>query len=158
GGVSRSEVSNYHYEVTVPRRRSLLSVARIESRAEGREFRDEQVVTDTDVRVESITFLEKLYIDLIHVHVQSNRKGFKNAPTITSSRAQIEGVHLLNVTATIHLNREVLEKCANSTEFSAAVGKHKMPSKTLNNGALLSTIVEKIDLSGTDGGNIKQFP
>src|SRR5689334_9467158 len=52
GGVSRSVVSNYNYEVTVPRRRSLLSVAHIESRSEGREYGDEEVVTDTDVRIE----------------------------------------------------------------------------------------------------------
>lgn len=157
GGVSRSEVSNYDYEVTVPRRRSLLSVARIESRAEGREYEREEVVTDTDVRIESITFLEKLYIDLIHVHVQSVRKGFQNAPTITSSRGQIEGVHLGRAIATIHINRHVLDKCAHTDEFSAAVNDHKLPFKKLDKGGLLSTIVEKIVLSNNDGGRIKQF-
>jgi hypothetical protein len=157
GGVSRSEVTNYNYEVTVPKRRSLFSVARIESRAEGRETGRERFVTDTEVRIESITFLEKLYIDLIHVHVQAERDGLKNSPQIASSRSQIEGVHLGKTTATIHLNRKVLGKCATTREFSAAVGEHNLPYKELDQGAILSTIVERIDLSDNDHGNIHQF-
>ena len=36
GGVSKSQVSDYHFEVSYPRRRSLLTVHRIETMAAGR--------------------------------------------------------------------------------------------------------------------------
>lgn len=158
GGVSRSQVTNYNYEVTVPRRRSLLSVAHIESKSEGRELGDERFVTDTEVRIESITFLEKLYIDLIQVHVQAFRGGLDNAPQITSSTSRIEGVHLGKTTATIHLDHDALRRCGTSTDFSDFLDERERRPHILNNGALLSTIVREIELSDDGGGAIHRCP
>ena len=117
GGLSKSHASNFCFNVDHPRRRSLLSVRKIESTAAGRDL-GSRFETETETEIESIGFVEKLRIDLIKVHVLSTRDENKEAPTVTSKGNKIEGVHLGAVEAKITLDEEPLSAAGSMDQLA----------------------------------------
>src|SRR5260370_10871658 len=117
GGLSQSHVSHYHFEVSFPRRRTLLSVHRIETTAVGR-MAGNRIETETEARIESISVVDKLHIDLVQVHVLATRETISGVPKTSSKGNKIEGLHLGNVTAIVVLDDEPLGHCGTAEEFA----------------------------------------
>ena len=126
GGVSKSQVSNYCFQVDQPRKRSLLSVRRIETTAEGRD-RGDKYVTEVEVDIDSLAVVEKLHIELIKVHLLSTRDAGNEEPSVSTKGNQIEGVRLGAVTAKITLDEEPL--CAAGTKERLGEFYRNQPAK-----------------------------
>jgi hypothetical protein len=118
GGVSKSQVLNYFHEVDNPRRRSLLSVRRIETSAVGREA-GSQFDTEVDVEVESIEVVDKLHIGFIKAHILSTRQEDSKAPAISAKGTKIEAVRLGAVEAKIVLDEDPLQSGGNMEQLAA---------------------------------------
>jgi len=116
GGLSTSKVNNYCYQVSHPRRRTLLSVHRIETMARGKQKGD-VLETETEAEIESIDVLEKVHIDLVHVHVLATRKSLDDDAVITTKGLNIQGVHLGPVEVRVTLkDEEVFCCCGNARQ------------------------------------------
>jgi hypothetical protein len=108
GGVSKSQVSNFCYNVEQPRRRCLVSVLRIETTAEGKQtgsaFR-----TEADAEIESITFVDKLHIGLVKANLISVRDESEKPPQIGTNGNKIEAMSLGAVQVNVVLDEEPLK-------------------------------------------------
>jgi hypothetical protein len=112
GGVSKSQVSHFCYDVDYPRRRCLLSVRRIETSVSGIKT-GRRFETEAQAEIESIEFVEKLRIDFIRAHVLATREVNSDWSEVSTSVVstkgnKIEGVHLGPVEAKIVLDEEPL--------------------------------------------------
>ena len=148
GGVSKALVTDYHFEVPFPRRRSLLTVHRIETMAAGR-MAGKQLETETEATIESICVVDKLHIDLVYVHVLATRPAMNSAPTTSTKGNKIEGFHLGGVTAIIDLDDEPLAHCGTAAEF-AAFHKERGAPLTDQNGIYTYSLVRNIRLKGPE--------
>src|ERR1700733_7474958 len=91
GGLAISHATDYSYVVEHPRHRTLLSVRRVDSSAEGREFGD-RFETEVGTEVESIRVVEKLHVDFIKLHMLSSLKKSGGEPTVSTRGNEIEGM------------------------------------------------------------------
>jgi hypothetical protein len=123
GGLSRSEVSNFCLQIPYPTtRRSLLSVHRIKTRAEGTII-GKQYRTEIDAEVESITFADKLHIDSARLHILSTREALEKEPYFSeptvSTKNRITGIHLGAATIQVDLDDDLLPKFPTSKHIEA---------------------------------------
>jgi hypothetical protein len=148
GGVSKSQVSDFQFEVSYPRRRSLLTVHRIETMAAGRSDGN-KLETETEARIESISIVDKLHIDLVQVHVLATREGLRGAPKASTRGNKIEGFHLGNVTAIITLDNEALAHCGTAAELTAFHKERGTPIEAPD-GVCTFSLVRDIRLRGPE--------
>jgi hypothetical protein len=121
GGLSKSQVSNYCFEVDKPRRRTLVSVRHVESFAEGREL-DGIFETEVQAEIHAIEFVQKLHIEFIKIHLLSTRRDGTEPVTSTKGNV-IEGVRLGKVEARIVLDEELLCACGSKAQLAAFYAK-----------------------------------
>src|SRR5262249_33733071 len=107
GGISKSQIANYCFQVDEPRRRTLLSFRRIDAVAEGKDC-GAKYETEVAVEIDSFAVVEKLQIDLIRVHLLSTREEGAENPSVSTKGNRIEGVRLGAVQAKIALDEEPL--------------------------------------------------
>ena len=154
GGESTALVSNYCYEVVKPRRRNLLTVHRIATSAIGRDM-GTHFETETNARVESITIVDKLHIDLLVVHVVSSRDLRDNEPKITSTGNKIQGVFLGAVEAKVTLNDDIMHACASTSQiarfFDGKSENDRNAASVVQQGGITRlTLVRDIQLKGAE--------
>ena len=117
GGLSKSHVSNFCFEVDHPRRRKLVSVRHIDTNAEGRTLPD-KFETEVESEIRSVGIVEKLHIDRVRVHVLATRTNTGDPAVITTKGNRIEGLHLGSVEATVELDDEPLCFSANKAQLA----------------------------------------
>lgn len=117
GGLSKSHVSNFCFEVDHPRRRKLVSVRHVETTAEGRTLPD-KFQTEVESEIKSVGVVEKLHIERIRVHVMATRPRDEGPTVLETKGNKIEGVRLGDVEATIELDDEPLYFCANKEQLA----------------------------------------
>src|SRR5205085_6462690 len=105
------------FQVDHPRRRSLLSVRRIETSAHGRE-RGGRYETEVEAEIDSISVLEKLHIDFIKLHLRAISAEGEEPPSVSTNGNRIEGVHLGVVEAKIELDEEPLHACGTKEQLA----------------------------------------
>jgi hypothetical protein len=110
GGLSKGHAANYCYAVDQPRKRTLLAVRRIDTKAEGLTLAD-RWETDVEAEIEAVDVLEKLEIGLVKLHFNSSRKmDSENCEATISTRgSRIEGLRMGSVEAKIILDEEPLQ-------------------------------------------------
>jgi hypothetical protein len=126
GGLAVGHAADYSYVVEHPRHRTLLSVRRVDSSAEGRELAD-RFETEVDAEVESIDVVEKLQVDFLKLHMLSTLKKGEAEPTVSTAGNKIEGMRLGRVKVNLVLDEEPL-RCSGSKAQLAAFYK-KQPAK-----------------------------
>jgi hypothetical protein len=154
GGLSESCVSDYRFDVAYPCKRNLLTVRRIKTKAEGRDF-GTYFETTTDAEITSLTIVDKLHIDFVKVHVVSRRDPNQPEPLITSTGNEIEGFRLGRVTATIKLDNDALRCCATRSQltqyFQTQGAKDRGLAKLAEkNGVPRFTIAREVGLQGPE--------
>jgi hypothetical protein len=107
GGLAKGHAANYCYVVDHPRHRTLLSVRRVDSSAEGTEYKD-RFVTEICAEVDSIHVVEQLHVDFLKLHMMSTLGKDKAEPTVSTEGNQIEGMKLGKVKVKITLDEEPL--------------------------------------------------
>jgi hypothetical protein len=117
GGLSRSEVSNYCFNVDQPRRRSLLAVRKVETTAAGRDHGD-RFETEVEARIESLQVVEKLHVEHISMHILSTFKSGGTDAAVSTRGNKIEGMSLGIVKAHIEFDDEPLGFCANKEQLA----------------------------------------
>jgi hypothetical protein len=166
GGLSKNHVANYYYAVDQPRKRTLVSVNRIDTMTSGTE-QDGCWVTEVDAEVEGVRVLEKLDVGYVKLHFVSSRSmDSENCDAkISTKGSRIEGLRMGSMSANIFLDEEPLLftaskdhlvdyyrgkdpawRAANARRFStdpAATEVHQA------NGRVKFSLVHKIELSGT---------
>jgi hypothetical protein len=118
GGVSKSQVLDYSYDVDQPRKRTLLSVRRVDSIAAGRQI-GERCETEIWTEIESIDVVEKLHMDLVKLHMLSTRETGESDPVVSTTGNRLDGVRLGNVEAQITLDEEPLAACGTKEQLAA---------------------------------------
>jgi hypothetical protein len=118
GGLSRSTVEDFMFEVQHPLRRTLLSVRRVESLARGKETEEGVFATEVQSEIESLTVVEKLHIDLIKFHFLATRDVNKDETRITTKGNHIEGMWLRKIRAKIVLDDEPLRFCGSHDQLA----------------------------------------
>ena len=154
GGLSESVVKDYAFEVTHPRRRTLLSVKKIETSAHGRVL-GSRYETETVASVESVTVVDKLHIGLIRVHVLAARATLLTAPVSSSSGNRLEDVELGKVKAKITLDDEYLAHCGSADAFSQFIKTRRDDEKAAasyqeKDDGYYFSLVRDIKLSGPE--------
>jgi hypothetical protein len=118
GGLSTAHAENYSYIVDHPRRITLLSVRRVDSSAEGREFRD-RFETEVGAEVESIRVVEKLHVDFIKYHMLSTLTIGAAEPVVSTRGNEIEGMRLGRVKVKVVLDEEPLHASGSKAQLAA---------------------------------------
>jgi hypothetical protein len=118
GGLAIAHVADYSYVVDHPRHRTLLSVRRVDSSAEGRELRD-RFETEVGAEVESIRVVEKLHVDFIKFHMLSTLHKGKAEPTVSTRGNEIEGMRLGRVKVKLVLDEEPLHSSGSKAQLAA---------------------------------------
>jgi hypothetical protein len=162
GGLSHSHVHSYEYKVDEPWQRSLLSVKRVESKAEGADTGDGSH-TEVHSEIEEISVVEKLHITRVILNMSSARTA-EGPPVIRTTGNRIEGMRLGKVHVTVVLDDETLCTCgtkqqladfyagqtedfrrANAWRFSTQAGASELQE---HGGYYKCTLVREIQLSG----------
>jgi hypothetical protein len=120
GGLSESTGGKYTYPVDLPRPRTLCSVDKTSSKAEGRCMDDDKYETEVQVNVEAVGILEKVRIGSVRLHMLSAFTMGTNEPVVTTSGSRIEGLWLGNVEARVDLDDEPLSVCGDQEQLAAA--------------------------------------
>jgi hypothetical protein len=118
GGLATGHAADYSYVVDEPRHRTLLSVRRVDSSAEGREHRD-RFETEVGSEVESIHVVEKLHVDFIKLHMVSTLKKGEAEPTVSTRGNEIEGMRLGRVKVKLVLDEEPLHASGSKAQLAA---------------------------------------
>jgi hypothetical protein len=119
GGLAIAHAADYSYVVEHPRHRTLLSVRRVDSSAEGRELAD-RFETEVGAEVESIRVVEKLHVDFVKFHMLSTLKKKKDAePTVSTAGNEIEGMRLGRVKVKLVLDEEPLHFSGSKAQLAA---------------------------------------
>jgi hypothetical protein len=147
GGRSDSHVDPYTYEVDSPQKCCLLSVQRVDTRAEGR---DANGVFETEVNAEivGLSVVGKLYCDLLRMHMLTSRTA-TGQPTVMTNGNRIDGLRLGNVQAIVTIDEDPLVNACDSDRFAVY---HTAACRPLEKfGAYWrSTIVREIRLVGSE--------
>jgi hypothetical protein len=166
GGFSHSHAANYCYEVDEPRKRTLVSVRRIETKAYGRTLPD-RWETEVEAEIDSVRVLEKLDIGSVRLHMLAVRDSTSdNGETRVSTRgSHVEGLRMGSVTAKVVLDAEVLENCGSKDQLATWYRKQPSAWRTANacrfgtdpnaaevcetNGRIKLSVVRDIQIVGT---------
>src|ERR1700683_5115525 len=132
GGLAVGHAADYSYIVEHPRHRTLLSVRRVDSSAEGRELAD-RFETEVSAEVESIDVVGKLQVGFLKLHMLSTLKKGEREPTVSTTGNKIEGMRLGRVKVNLVLDEEPL-RCSGSKAQLAAFYK-KQPANNRGNQA-----------------------
>jgi hypothetical protein len=165
GGLSQSHVSNYCFTVDQPRKRSLLSVRRIDTTVSGKKVGD-VFATETQVEVEAISVVEKLHIDFVKLHFLSTRDPTQADAVVTTSGNQIQGIRLGKVEAKITFDEDPLLASGSREQLADFYRKQSDSYRRDNcwrfgtdpgaveikeqNGHYKWSLVRQIELLGTD--------
>jgi hypothetical protein len=149
GGLATAHVTDYSYVVDHPRHRTLLSVRRVDSSAEGREYGD-RFETEVGAEVESIRVVEKLHVDFIKFHMLSTLEKGKAEPTVSTRGNEIEGMRLGRVKVKLVLDEEPLG-FSGSKEQLAAFYKDKKEDYRLEHSWRFGTPKDTDKLSAPCG-------
>jgi hypothetical protein len=119
GGLSQVHVPEYSYDVSEPRKRTLLSVRRIETTAAGRDL-GSRYETEVEADIESLAVVEKLYIDRVRLHFLSVRDATSedSEPVVTTNGSRIEGLRLGSVQVNVVLDDEPLLYCGTKNQLT----------------------------------------
>jgi hypothetical protein len=123
GGLSKSEVSNFCFQVSYDTtRRNLISVQRINSRVEGTTV-GKQYQTLIEAEIESIAFVDKLHIDSASLSVLSTREWLDDEPKISEptvvTKNRITGIHLGDATIQVELDDDLLPAFPTGKQIAA---------------------------------------
>ena len=122
GGVAQASVKNYAYTVDQPRKRTLLSVRKVETAAHGRDL-GTRFETEVEADVEELRVVEKLNIGFIRLQFLSSYDADSGVSVVTTKGSRIEGVQLGNVKAQIVLDEEPLLESGNAEQLAAFYAK-----------------------------------
>jgi hypothetical protein len=147
GGRSDSHVDPYRYEVDTPQKCCLLSVERVDTRAEGRDANG-TVETEVSAEVVGLSVVGKLYCDLVRMHMLTSRPP-DDKPTVTTSGNRIDGLRLGAVQAIVTIDEDPLVNACDSDRFAEYHTRACRPLEKF--GAYWrSTIVREIRLVGSE--------
>jgi hypothetical protein len=118
GGLSTGHAESYSFDVDQPRQRTLLSVARVDSTASGKEFPD-RFETEIEAEIESIHVVEKLHIDRARLHMLSTLRKGEAEPLVSSTGNRIEGMRLGGVSVKIVVDEEPLHASGSKAQLAA---------------------------------------
>jgi hypothetical protein len=167
GGRATASAKDYAYVVDQPRKRTLLSVRKIETEAHGRD-KGTQFETEVQSFVEYLDVVEKLSIVLIRLHFLSTDdiNPETGAAVVTTKGSAIEGIQLGKVKAVVTLDEEPLLFTGHADQLAAFYRKQTDGYKKqhgwrfkLDEGSDCEagrcrphtfTLVEKIELSGPE--------
>jgi hypothetical protein len=142
GGVSVSEVSNFCHETFFPRRRNLVTVHRIRTKATGL-VHGKQYRTEAEADVESITFVDKFHIESAKYHLLSVRDAI-DAPPKVSTANRLTGIHLGLATLEVELDDYLLPSFATETQIEANLKAFPGGGKTESYGAYRFHLVKNL--------------
>jgi hypothetical protein len=166
GGFSHAQAANYCYEVDEPRKRTLVSVRRIETKAQGRTLPD-RWETEVEAEIDSVSVLEKLEIGSVRVHMLAVRDSTSDTgETKVSTRgSHVEGLRMGGITAKVILDLEALENCGSKEQIAAWYRKQPSAWRSTHacrfgtdpnaadvcekNGRIKLSVVREIQLVGT---------
>jgi len=149
GGLATAHAADYSYVVDQPRHRTLLSVRRVDSSAEGREYAD-RFETEVGAEVESIHVVEKLHVDYIKFHMLSTLKKGQAEPTVSTRGNEIEGMRLGRVKVKLVLDEEPLGASGSKAQL-AAFYKSKKPAYRLAHSGRFRTPPDTDELACPHG-------
>jgi hypothetical protein len=126
GGDAQASVKNYAYTVDQPRKRTLLSVRKVETAAHGRDL-GVRFETEVEADIEDLRVVEKLNIGYIRLHFLSARgAGPDDAVSAVSTKgSRIEGLQMGNVKAEVILDEEPLLSCGSADQLAEFYNKQK---------------------------------
>ena len=147
GGRSDSHVDPYSYEVDTPQKCCLLSVQRVDTRAEGR---DANGVFETEVNAEvvGLSVVGKLYCDLVRMHMLTSRP-VDGKPTVTTVGNRIDGLRLGKVQAIVTIDEDPLVNACDADRFAVYHTGACRPLAKFGE-YWRSTIVREIQLVGSE--------
>jgi hypothetical protein len=120
GGVSHGSAANYTYAVEVPRRRTLIQVDRVATKAEGRTYKD-RWETEVETEIDGVRVLDKLEIGSVRLHMLAVRDANSEdceATKVTTRGSHIEGLRMGGVTARVTLDPDALENCGSKEQLA----------------------------------------
>lgn len=119
GGYAQASAKDYAYIVEKPRKRTLLSVRKVETAAHGRDF-GKRFETEVEADIENLAVVEKLNIGYIRLHFLStfDSEAKSKTPVVTTKGSRIEGLQLGKVKATVVLDEEPLLYCGDSEQLA----------------------------------------
>jgi hypothetical protein len=129
GGVAQATVKNYAYTVDQPRKRTLLSVRRVDTATHGRDHSGDadkpHYETEVESDVQDLQVVDKLNISHLHLNFLSKRKAHASdaVTEVTTKGSLIDGLQMGNVTAKIILDEEPLLYTGDSEQLSAFYAK-----------------------------------
>lgn len=118
GGLSKGHASHYCFAVDKPRKRTLISVGRIDTMAAGRTF-DDRWETEVEADIEKLDVLEKLHVGLVKLHLLAVRNVDSDEAEVSTKGSRIEGLELGKVAATVVLDDEPIECCGSRDQLAA---------------------------------------
>jgi len=120
GGVAQASVKNYAYTVDKPRKRTLLSVRKVETATHGRDL-STHYETEVEADIEDLRVVDKLSIGYMRLHFLSthNADAGDGAPKISTKGSRIEGLQMGNVKAEVIFDEEPLLYCGDSEQLGA---------------------------------------
>jgi len=170
GGHSRHRVANFCYTASHPRHITLLSAQKVETHARGKCLPNKQFETEISAVVHSVSFVEKLHVDLVEMHQSSvrvwdaNESSINRESSIKTSGSKIKGMRLGNVIVNLELDEEPFATCGTKGELNAFYAKQSetyrhencgrfhtpegAPSLKEYNGRYYGSLIKKISLDG----------
>lgn len=164
GGLSQGNKANYCFDVDLPRKRTLISVRRADTKAEGRTLPDKWE-TEVEADIDTIRVVEKLEIGSVKLHLLSTRDANSDRITVSTRGSSIEGMQLGGVSAKVtfdvdpitycgtrdqladyYRNRPVAWRTANAHRFTADPATGEFHE---DHGKVKFSLVDKVELSGT---------
>jgi hypothetical protein len=117
GGLSHDQRANYCLDVDHPRKRTLISVRRAETKAEGRTLPDRW---DTEVQadIDTVRVVDKLQIGSVKLHLLSSRDAQSDRITVSTRGSSIEGLQLGRVSAKVTLDMEPMTFCGTRDQLA----------------------------------------
>ena len=118
GGLSKGHASHYCYAVDKPRKRTLVSVGRIDTMAAGRTFSD-RWETEVEAEIEKVDVVEKLHVGFVKLHLLAVRDADSEEARISTKGSRIEGLELGKVAVKVELDEEPIECCGSRDRLAA---------------------------------------
>src|SRR5260370_41051288 len=134
GGLSRQRVANFCYTASHPRHITLLSAQKVETHARGKCLPNKQFETEIGAVVHSVSFVEKLHVDLVEMHQSSTRGWDGPESSIKTSGSKIRGMRLGKVVVNVELDEEPFATCGTKKELNAFYAKQSAAYRSDNCG------------------------
>jgi hypothetical protein len=109
GGVAKASVKDYAYIAEQPRKRTLLSVRKVETASHGRDL-GKRFETEIEADIEDLAVVEKLNIAYTRLHFLStfDTESQSGKSVVTTKGSRIEGLQMGKVKAEVILDEEPL--------------------------------------------------